>query len=56
MGKMIPHACDVHPRDVRFAIQELRADPLDSLTDLDQTKPDGIEYETVVECSTTHVV
>ena len=55
MGELVTHAGDVDPWDLRLVVVEVRADSFDGFTDLNQAKPDGIEYQAVIERSSVHV-
>jgi len=55
MSKLIPHSGNVAPWDVGFRGEELRVDVLDRFADLDETDPNGVEDEAVVEAAPPQV-
>ncbi len=54
--EVVAHPSDIHPRNIRLAIQQLRGDRSDGLADLDETHAYGIEDQPVVEVATTEVI
>ncbi len=55
VGEVVAHSGDLAPRDLRLGCEEILAEGLDSLADLQQPDPDGVEDQPIRQAATLDV-